>query len=263
MERSLRCLLLCFVTVALLPACAYGKKPETKTGTLVYAVFEQSTSNAKLYFYLNDSDNSVFALSPSNSPFAGCNELPCLTAQMEFLGLQAQCLHVWASPFCASTHDYPYTLLNHKGTPSIEIGFGENGWIAMPVSLGSASALNDSFISRLAALDRDWKPSTPSAWNEETTKLRQQFGRLKEQETEVQYSCLTHLKIDDSISSLEKCGRLQPDHTNSDLRGEQRIYHISAWSNGMYVGYREVLVYVNTQKGTLENVQWDDNIHTN
>ena len=39
------------------------------------------------------------------------------------------------------------------------------------------------------------------------------------------------------------------------------MYHVAVWSDGIYVGYREVLVYVNTQKQTIENVQWDDTTH--
>lgn len=183
-------------------ACAYAKKHEEQSGTgiLVYAVFDNNTSSAKLYFYLNDPANSVFILDPSNSPFSGCTEIPCITAQMELSGLKIACMHVWASPFCATTKDYPYALFTHKGTPSIKIGFGEMGWIAMPVNLTHTSALNDSFVSRLSTYDHDWKPSTSSAWSDESIKLKLQFGGVKEQETESQYSCLIHLKVDDPIS---------------------------------------------------------------
>jgi hypothetical protein len=263
MECFLRCLLLSVVTIVLLPACAYGKKPETKTGTLVYAVLGNSISHAKLYFYLNDSENSVLALSPSDSPFSGCYQTPCISAQTELLTLEQKCMHVWASPFCATTQDYPYALLNHKGKPSIEIGFRDRGWIAMPAIFSPASTLSDTFIGGVYDLDPKWEPSTASGWRQESDKLKQQFGRSKEKETDGEFECLTHLKIDASIYSLEQCGNLQPENTNSDLRGEQRIYHVTVWGNDMYVGYREVLVYVNTQKGTIENVQWDDNIHTN
>ena len=165
-------------------------------------------------------------------------------------------------PFCATTKDYPYALTDHKGTPSIEIGFGEMGWIAMPYYPISISALSGSFISRVSALDAGWKPSTPSAWNDESAKLRQQFGQQKEQEADSQFTCITHLKIDNPVSSLGKCGHIEPDQTNSDLRGEQRIYHVAAWYDGRVVGYRQVLVYVDTRQGTIENVQWDDKIHT-
>src|ERR1017187_1360873 len=94
-----------------------------------------------------------------------------------------------------------------------------------------------------------------------SVKLQQHFGQMKDRESSAQYTCLNHLKIDDPVTSLDQCGVGQPDHTNSDLRGEQRVYHVPVWGGGIYVGYREVLVYVNTQKQTIENVQWDDNIH--
>ena len=80
-------------------------------------------------------------------------------------------------------------------------------------------------------------------------------------ESSAQYACLTHLTIDAPITSLDQCGAVYPDHTNSDLRGEQRVYRVSDWGGGIYSGYWEVLVYVNTQQHSIENVQWDDKIH--
>jgi hypothetical protein len=251
------------VTLVLLFLSQYGycKKQETKTGTMVYAEFNGNRSDSILYFYLNDPNNSVFVLSPSSSPFTSCDQLPCLTAQTELLGLQVSCTRVSASPLCAATKDYPYTLGDHKGTPSITIGFGDMGWVEMNRSLTPSSELHDAFTNRLSVYDHDWKPTTANAWIDESAKLIQQFGRVQEEKSETQYSCLTHLKIGGPLSSLDECGA-SLDHTNSDLRGEQRIYSIAVWSGGMYVGYREVLVYVNKQEQTIDNVQWDDKIHT-
>ena len=259
MKRLLKFFLLLALPFLLSSVIAYGKKQDTKTGTMIYAEFKGSADSV-LYFYLNDPDKNVFILRPSDSPFT-CGQPPCQVAQMELLGLQTKCMQVSASPFCAATKDYPYSLKDYKGTPSIVIGFGDMGWVGMNVSLTPSSALHDSFVGRLSVYDSAWKPSAASAWIDESVKLQQHFGQMKERESSAQYACLTHLKIDDPVTSLEQCGVGGPDHTNSDLRGEQRIYHVSIWGDGIYVGYREVLVYVNTQRQTIENVQWDDNIH--
>lgn len=262
MGRVLRLCFFSLLVLSLSPNFAYAKKQklEIKSGTMVYAAFGRS--DAMLFFYLNDAGNTLIALNPSASPFSGCNELPCLSAQTELTFWQIPCTGVWASPFCATTKDYSYALTDHNGTPSIEIGFGAMGWIAMPYYPISASALNGSFISRISALDADWKPSTPGAWNDESAKLRRQFGQQKEQEADAQFACITHLKIDDPVSLLDKCGHIEPDHTNSDLRGEQRIYYVAAWYNGRLVGHHEVLVYVDTRNNAIQNVQWDDKIHS-
>ena len=155
--------LLPLLPVLLSSVYAYGKKQDTKTGTMIYAEFNANRSDPVLYFYLNGPDNNVFILQPSNSPFASCNQLPCLTARMELLGLQMKCTQVFASPFCSATKDYPYALKDHKGTPSIAIGFGDMGWIEMNVSLIPSSALHDSFVGRLSVYDNEWKPTTASA----------------------------------------------------------------------------------------------------
>ena len=70
---------------------------------------------------------------------------------------------------------------------------------------------------------------------DESVKLQQHFGQMKDRESSAQYTCLNHLKIDDPVTSLDQCGVGQPDHTNSDLRGEQRVYHVPVWGGGLFV----------------------------
>ncbi len=231
---------------------------------MIYAQFNNDPSDSVLYFYLNDNENNILVLQPTGSPFSGCFENPCLTAQIELLGLRRRCIGVLASPFCAAAKDYPYSLKDHKGTPAIEIGFGDPAWIEMPANLTPSASLHDSFSGRLSEFyDNGWRPDKPVAWIEESAKLQERFSRVKEQESSDQFGCLTHLKVGQPASFLDECKIVRPEHTNSDLRGEQRIYHVEASGNGMYVGYREVFVYVDTQRQTIENVQWDDTIHQN
>ncbi len=97
------------------------------------------------------------------------------------------------------------------------------------------------------------------AWQIESDKFAEQAKQQREAEAQKlaeewkrEYSCLTHLKIGENAADIDKCG-VTPDHTNSDLRGEQQVYHI-----GTATRYFEVLVYVDTKTETVDNVQWDD-----
>jgi hypothetical protein len=271
-EKALKylrnCLILACILSPLTLSAKSNKDLEIRGGTLVYV----EGSHPELYFYLDDPAHTVAILADDDlsSPEGTFMQSACLGSPL-CSGLSALLLSLRVTchterfnslgGICTESQQMEYAVAQIKGQREIGLvlGSGKMFWL-VPVFTTPAALANRGPAVTIQRYDSSFKPESANSWKSELVTLATDIYRKAKSQSEKEYECLTHLKAGQSVETLMQCGK--PLQANSDLNRDQLVYQVPVYGTGAYdsLGYSEVLVYVDKQSHTIENVQWSTEI---